>query len=382
MAGTNQFVRLADGGAANVEEINAYLGEATLLANGFAAGLARSDQGNRAFRQATAAMAILGDHIAQLLNQNVIDDATSTIVILWAQYWRAALMQQMFVDVGSANAYLTANPPGLTFPVAPAGTEISLFVANTNTGASTFNWMGTGALPIVHPDGSALARGEMIGAVRLISVGGATEWLLISSSPAQIRNSSFGTVVDTLTVGSGNYTVPAGVYRIQPILIGGGGGSAASTLGGPSGAIAGAGGGGCVVGAPQSVAPGQVFAYVVGLGGTASPHSSTGGNGGPTTFGGTLTAGGGSGSSFASVGFGGSASGGLFNTVGCPGNAYGADTGGIGGSAAGAYGSGGGTAGTGTASDGGYPGGGAGGPGDGGAFAGHVGGDGVIFVLR
>lgn len=383
MAGTNDFVQIAAGGGAIVEPQANWSAEAGILGTGFPNGIVLQTQYNKAWRQATAGMAAIGAHLATVLNENVVDNGT--FQNLWAQLWRTMLMQGAFPDVGSANAYLTAAPAGLTFPVPGSGTRISLFVANVNTGASTFNWMGHGALAIQHPDGSAVARGEILGYVDLLYQG--SVWILLSSSPAQIRQNTFGVNVDTLTVGSGTYTVPARTYLAQAILIGAGGGSSGSANA-INGAVAGAGGGSCCITPPLPVTPGQTFSYVVGAGGVAVAYGATGGNGGTTTFsGGTYAATGGSGSSFAAVGFGGSATGGIFNPQGSPGMPYGAQSivgasGGTGGSSAGPYFSGGGAAGTGIASGGGFPGGGAGGPGSGGATAGQVGGNGVIYVLR
>ena len=96
----------------------------------------------------------------------------------------------------------------------------------------------------------------------------------------------------TITSGSGNFTVPAGVYSIKVTLIGGGGG----TVSGNSAGGAGGGGGGISM-ATLSVTPGQTISYSVGAAGSAGAATAAGGNGGDTTFTGVTTATGGGGGS-------------------------------------------------------------------------------------
>lgn len=385
MAGANDFVRIADGASADVEPIANWVAEAGIRADGFPNGVVDQLQYNRAWRQATTAMALLGAHMAEVLNQDVDDDTTGTIAALWAQFWRTMMGQFAFPDVGVVNALLTANPSGVAFPAPTEGQSRRIKVAVDNTGNATYNDFGTGSVQILNTDGTQLTRGALFagGYVDLIyttSFGNA--WLMVSSSPGQIRGLSFGTRVDTINVGSGNYIVPANTFIIQPILYGGGGGSCDSDNVNP---VAGAGSGACCIGTPIITAPGTAYSYVVGAGGVHNTViGGTGGNGGTTTFNaGALSAGGGTGSSIATVGFGGSASGGLMNLQGAPGSSYGGASGGIGATSPGSYGSGGGAAGTGIAANGGFPGGGAGGPGSGGVGSpGKDGGNGVIYILR
>lgn len=391
MAGANQYVKVAGGASADVEPIGEWMAEADILSDGFPNGIVDQLQYNRAWRQATTAMALLGQHLTYVVNEDILDDPTSSIEALWLQLWNAMLKQFAFPDTGSVNVVLTANPPssGLTFPAPTEGTLVRVLIANTNTAASTYNHFGTGPIQIINSDGTALRRGALFQAgyadlIYTANYGGA--WQLLSVSPATIRGLSFGTIVDTINVGSGTYTVPANTFLIQPILYGGGGGSSDSDNS-SSGAIGGAGSGGCCIGIPIVTAPGATFSYVVGAGGTRAAFGGTGGNGVTTTFnGGALSAGPGTGSSNATVGFGGACSGGLFNLLGSPGMPYGTggtgSSGGTGGTSPGPYGSGGGATGTGIAANGGFPGGGAGGPGSGGAETGKSGGNGVIYVLR
>lgn len=113
-----------------------------------------------------------------------------------------------------------------------------------------------------------------------------------------------GTRKTTYTSGSGNFTVPAGVYFISVVMIAGGGGKAsadsvtastfyvAATSGGVVTAYmaniassgAGGSGGACVLFIP--VTPGDVMAYVVGAGGGDNSNGSSSTFGGATAYGG------------------------------------------------------------------------------------------------
>jgi hypothetical protein len=159
--------------------------------------------------------------------------------------------------------------------------------------------------------------------------------------------------ITTLT-SSGNFTVPAGVYRIKAYVTGGGGGGTGSTRGDGSagtytwGGCSGGAGGTAI--AWLSVTPGQVIAASVGGGGGGG--STTGGSGGAgsaTTFS-TFTGnagGGGIGGTWCDEGVGGTATGGDLNLVGGDGDGYGQTVGGPGGASYWGGGGGGGGLGTG-----------------------------------
>ena len=89
-------------------------------------------------------------------------------------------------------------------------------------------------------------------------------------------------VLETLTSGSGNWAVPAGVSKVNAFLVGGGGGG--------SGSIGGGGGAAGLLDEENfSVTPESNVAYVVGAGGSGGPVDTAGSDGSNTTFG-TLTA--------------------------------------------------------------------------------------------
>lgn len=84
-------------------------------------------------------------------------------------------------DSGAVNAYAGAYQlPGFSNIGPSQGSFIYLLVANTNTGASTFNLNGSGAFPIVTAGGVALTAGQMVAGyfAHLIYTGSAQYQLL------------------------------------------------------------------------------------------------------------------------------------------------------------------------------------------------------------
>lgn len=150
-----------------------------------------------------------------------------------------------------------------------------------------------------------------------------TYWKLAFST------SSVGTLVSLSS--SGNFIVPANIYKIDAELWGGGGGGGAV---GTAAQTAGGGGAGGYSRTVINVTPGQVLPIVIGAGGTA-PAGSPGGTGGTSTFGGMTCNGGvgGQPNPTGSGGGGGTASGGTLNlTGGAGGSGIGTLNGGAGGS--------------------------------------------------
>jgi hypothetical protein len=126
-------------------------------------------------------------------------------------------------DTGAANAYavtLTPAPAALT-----AGMPVRFRVANANTGASTLNVNGLGAVSILRPDGvSALIAGDLVaGSVAEVRYSG-TNWQLVAMASAASNHHTW----TTITSGSGTYAPPAGVKWLLVRLVGGGGGGAAA----------------------------------------------------------------------------------------------------------------------------------------------------------
>lgn len=106
--------------------------------------------------------------------------------------WTALMQtqsQNYAADTGTPNAYSVSLTPALTAHV--VGMPIRVKIANTNTGASTFN-PGPGAVPIVDAYGNALTSGVLIaGRVYTLVYDGAS-YQLLSPSAAGF-SSSLGT---------------------------------------------------------------------------------------------------------------------------------------------------------------------------------------------
>lgn len=196
---------------------------------------------------------------------------------------------------GTANALtatLSPAPSALT-----AGMNVVLRVSANNTGASTLNINGLGPASIVRPAGTPLLAGDLTNGSTLLLIYNGTQWVLAAAP----QNGAPGKAV-LQTVGTGSFTVPAGVTRLRVRLWGAGGGGGGSRSAGSAGS-AGASGGYCEN--EISVTPGQVIAYTIGAGGTGGAQSvpSNGAVGGTTSFGSYMssTGGGGGGTGFDAV---------------------------------------------------------------------------------
>lgn len=387
MATGTDFLPAATAVGANVDTQTNFAG-AAYQTNGFSSGIALAEQANKLWRQSSIMSAAMANYISDVLNTYILDDGNLSELL--ANLWQALLGGGYFVDTGSANAISVSAPAGLTFGAPFAGLTIRVKIAVTNTSSTVvFNWAATGNLPVVALDAALPSPGDLPGGtIVVLMFDGLGNWRILTQTRQALKRTSFGTAVDILgsstSAPAGNYIVPAGVYLIQPVLVGAGGGSSGSSVV-TNGAIAGGGGGGVCIGAPMAVIPSQSIAYAVGAGGAAVTYGNTGGTGGTTTFAGTLSATGGTGGSYTQIGGGGAGVGGLINLQGNPGAPYADSTvGSVGGTGGGApyLGSGGGSTGQSPAGPGGWPGGGAGGPGSTGAFAGAKGGNGAIFIFR
>jgi hypothetical protein len=84
-------------------------------------------------------------------------------------------------DTGTANAYVTSNQIWHDITSPQSGAYILLEVANTNTGASTFNYCSTFALAIETCEGQPLTAGMMVaGGVSLLYLGHDNIWKLLN----------------------------------------------------------------------------------------------------------------------------------------------------------------------------------------------------------
>lgn len=118
-------------------------------------------------------------------------------------------------DSGAVNAYIFTH----SGPIAVTQTKgviINFTPLNTNTGASTLNADGTGAVAIIGPKGVALAGGELssLGPVVLQSTG--TQWQIVSTSGTAIaiatQYSSLQAAINAN--GGGQVFIPPGTYAL------------------------------------------------------------------------------------------------------------------------------------------------------------------------
>lgn len=112
--------------------------------------------------------------------------------------------------------------------------------------------------------------------------------LSVAAGPSNLRSAVTPTVVNFTTVGSGTWSVPAGVYNLQVLVVAGGGASGYDVS-------SGGGAGGLVYRSNYAVTPGDSISYTVGAGGATG--SGLGGNGGDSVFG-TIRAYGGGGGAY------------------------------------------------------------------------------------
>lgn len=177
MAIEQDFVPFAAGAGANVLTQAEYLALAE-LATGFASGEAYSAQLNKVWRQSSIMASVLATVIANVTGQNAIDDGTTTDLV--GNLVKTLLMGGGFgTDAGAANAYI------VTLPIAPlslqAGMVVRFVAANANTGASTLDLNGLGAVSILGQAGGVLQGGE-IAAAECAMIYTGTEFVLIWSN--------------------------------------------------------------------------------------------------------------------------------------------------------------------------------------------------------
>lgn len=117
------------------------------------------------------------------------------------------------LDSGAANAYAVTLAAGITGTVTD-GLTIQVKVSNTNTGSSTLNYNGTGAIIITNLSGQSLSSGQMgTGTiVQLVYSSSAGSWLLqTASEPYSAWTPNIG--------GSATYTNQLGIFKRSTNMI-------------------------------------------------------------------------------------------------------------------------------------------------------------------
>lgn len=179
-------------------------------------------------------------------------------------------------DVGSVNAIeidLGANTPASYDAL--EGAPIRVRMSATNTGATTMSFTGLSSQDVVNLDGTPMRANQLLEEGSYIFVLGVLGFYL--QTTAVQRSGS------QVLSGSGNFTVPAGVYLLDTVEMWAGGGSGGTSNSG-SGPGSGGGGGEYVRLINYAVTPGQVISYAVGAGAAASTGSANGTAGGNTTW--------------------------------------------------------------------------------------------------
>ena len=191
------FQPFAASSGANVETQSAYIADSTTLANGFSTGVAPSAKLNKVWRQSSIMSAVLATYISQTLNVNTIDDGTTATLL--TNLAQANRLDSFAVDTSS-----TANTLTITLPISPGsfieGETIVVKPANTNTGPSTINVNGLGALAIYTASG-ALSGGELTAGsyYELAYNSSLNKWILMNSATSAITqpNSDNSTKIAT-----------------------------------------------------------------------------------------------------------------------------------------------------------------------------------------
>lgn len=194
---------------------------------------------------------------------------TKWATYLWLQWAESALDDH--------ESRITANESGKEDDLGnPA--ESGSVLASTDAGARSWQPVGVDI-------GDLVKLEDVGGSAALPAVDGSQLTGLASASPNTAATGS-----QEYTSGSGNWTVPTGVYRIDVIVVGGGAGGNGNNSSSESGS---GGNGGQLRRERLRVTPASTIAYSIGSGGTAGTSSlGLAGSGGSTTFG-SITASGG-----------------------------------------------------------------------------------------
>lgn len=154
----NDFLVFASSNGSSVMTQANYV---TAVASGTGVGVGVADPtlANKSWRQSSIISSVLASYIGQTANVNVIDDGTTSTIT--SNLSLALQLATYETDTSSTVNVLTANSivPILTLA---DGLQVTLRVANTNTGPVTFNYNGLGAYSVIIPTGAALTGGELI----------------------------------------------------------------------------------------------------------------------------------------------------------------------------------------------------------------------------
>lgn len=213
--------------------------------------------------------------------------------------FREVELSRNYADYGSSNAYVIDVTNNNSAPVEALydGLVVEFFPLNSNTGASTANVAGLGAVAIKLPGGlTDLSAGDIFA--------GRYEKLTYRTSPStHFELDLTGRARLVLFTTSGTYSAPKGLKNAKVTAVGAGGGGSEGVAGKKG---AGGGGGGTATSIVSAYAIGASQSVTVGTGGAGGVTVSTpGSNGGNSIFGALVAASGGAGAGVDAGGQGG-----------------------------------------------------------------------------
>jgi hypothetical protein len=202
------------------------------------------------------------------------------------------------IDAGTANTYAVTLSPAIT--TYTDGVKIRFRALTANTGASTLNVNGLGAVALVGGAHATLAGGEIIsgGYCEAEYNGALAKFVLLECTGAALQVAAatqsqhavtFGQINVAKNLGfakittSGNFTTPSNINTSTVFKItligggGGGGGSASSSIGGGGGA------GAAASFYISGLSPSTSYAVLIGAGGSGTSSNATNGATGGTT---------------------------------------------------------------------------------------------------
>jgi hypothetical protein len=236
----NDFLPFAVGESANVVSQDEYAALTTILQGGYTAGIAKSEQVNKTWRQASIMAAVLAQFISDRTGQDAIDDGTITTLLANLKASAAALN-------GDNTKVFSVAPATQSQHALQAGQALGLYL-----GTVTFTSSGT------YTPGTYTVGGRSVTATkckaRLWAPGGGGQGSLNSSTAGNsgggggYTEGTFSASVQTVTIGSpgtggaagtSNSGTAGGNSSFGALLTANGGGPGTSTSNGTGGTSAG-----------------------------------------------------------------------------------------------------------------------------------------------
>lgn len=253
---------------------------------GFSAGIARSNQMNKVWRQSSFMAAVLASAMETLSATDMLDDgnvaaATAKLRSLFSGS-RQVITADTTLDQGDAgDLYVScaSSNVALTLPAADAagGSPIAFRVVRTDTTNNTLTITVAGSNPNTIEGGNSLTIAPNSSA--LILGDGILSWRRLDTTGALLNIQRFD------TPGTFTYTPTPGTRFIIAMGTGGGGGGAGSAITGFNGTSTGICGSGAAGGRGLFRSGFAGATVVIGAGGSAGGNGGNGGNGGTTSLG-------------------------------------------------------------------------------------------------